>query len=1050
MSTLIPPPILLDLRQLQQQSADLGPEMLARFLLAAPSECTANGTLALLGGDLGWAGCAAAPVLLAWLAGRERRFCLDDDLADALVPLLLAELGEGARLCRPCLISGAWSWPEAPLTRPAPVDEPTVQGERLAFFSPLPPTPSGITAYSLALLPWLARHFQIDVVADPQTTALPKGAQAVVAPAEFEQQHDNYDHLLYQVGNSNCHLDHFRQLREFSGAVVLHDFYLSHGLCSDAADAVLGGDVMLRLYRSHGFQAAYLHHLDRLKGEDRAIWRYPCNLEPLQAATGVIVHSQEAKQLASDFYGIAAAESWASVPHLKTAAMPTAQQRSASRLALGLQDDAFIVCSFGFLGVAKLTDRLLEAFLQSALASDRRVVLVFAGSHAGNHQLCQQLGHAVRQAGQSRALRAHVRFTGWIASAQYRQYLEAADAAVQLRTSSRGETSGTVLDCLGAGLPLIVNNHGSMRELPEQAVLRLPDDCTAQEIGAALERLRADGELRQRLRDAALRWVDEVHEPARCAALYADALRGASARLGERRRWLQAAAAVVDAGGDPLRVANSLALLQPPQPSQRQLLIDVSIVSRDDLGSGVQRVVRALSEQLLLNPPEGFRVELVSACQDGLGYRYARGFALELLKMPPQSWQNSLLECRAGDVFLGVDLHPDGVVRQRAYFQLMRAQGVAVHFVVHDLLPCLQPENFPPGADSGHQAWLEVVAQADGALCVSRSVAEDLRQWLQANPPAAGIEAFQVGWFHHGSDFLGGDGALPVQSLSDAESQQLARLPEGPTVLMVGTIEPRKGYLDVIEAASLLWRHGASFNVVIVGREGWSDLPENRRRTIPATMKRLREHPLRDRRLFWFGSASDALLQALYARADGLIGASYGEGFGIPLIEAARAGLPLLVRDLPVFREVTQDQASFFPLDADQEQLAASLAAFLSRLDGSNPPVPASALPSQSWQDSAVQVVRALGLKRQSAAAGDVLSLSPAACPETADQTTRRRRRRIKRLLRRLQRRFLRAWSADSASAGPHAASPSGLLESAQPWLQRLERMRASQSPTTR
>ena len=150
MSTVPPPPILLDLRQLQQQSADLDPALLGHFLLTAPAECTVAGTVALLGGDLRWAGCAAAPVLLAWLAGRERRLCLEEELADALLPLLLAQLGEGAGLCRPCLISGVWPWLEAPPERPAPVsgpaDEPTAQGERLAFFSPLPPTPSGASS----------------------------------------------------------------------------------------------------------------------------------------------------------------------------------------------------------------------------------------------------------------------------------------------------------------------------------------------------------------------------------------------------------------------------------------------------------------------------------------------------------------------------------------------------------------------------------------------------------------------------------------------------------------------------------------------------------------------------------------------------------------------------------------------------------------------------------------------------------------------------------------------------------------------------------------
>jgi glycosyltransferase involved in cell wall biosynthesis len=1047
-------PVLLDLRRLQQQSIDLDPGVLCQFLGTAPAWAVAAETMALLVGDGPWAGTASAPVLLSWLRGRNRRLCLDSAFSEAVVPLLLAELGEGAKLGRPCQASGVWELLEpssVPVLSAPPAEQPA-ERERLALFSPLPPVPSGITAYSQVLLPWLADHFRIDAVADPDATPLPQGAEAVITSATFERRRQDYQHRLYQVGNSILHLEHLRQLRQDSGAIVLHDFYLSHGLCHPDADAVLGGDTMQRLYRSHGFQAAYLHHCDRLEHTDRAIWRYPCNLEPLQAAAGVIVHSQEAIHLAQAYYGADAAADWSVVPHLKTPCLPTPQDRAAARTALGLEADAFVVCSFGFLGVAKLSDRLLEGFLQSSLALDPRVVLVFAGSDAGNFQLRQQLGRAVRAAGRRGGLQARVLFTGWITPADYQQYLAAADAAVQLRSASRGETSGTVLDCLGAGIPLIVNAHGSMRELPEEAVLRLADDCSPALIAEALQRLRSDPALRQRLSRAALAMVTENHGPTHCAGLYAGALRAASARLGQRQRWLQAAAGVVESGGDPVQVSNSLALLHPPRPRQRQLFLDVTVVARDDLGSGVQRVVRALSEQLLLHPPEGFRVELVSAAQEGLGYRYARPFALHLLNIPPQPWEEAPIEYRAGDVFLGIDLHPDGVVRQRAFFQLMRAQGVAVHFVVHDLLPCLQPHNFPPGADVGHEAWLQAISSCDGALCVSRSVAADLRQWLQVNPPAAGIEAFQVGWFHHGSDFLGGDPDRPAAALTDDESRQLAALPQGPTLLMVGTIEPRKGYLDVIEAASLLWRQGAVFNLVIVGKEGWVDLPASRRRTIPQTMARLRQHPLRNQRLFWFGSASDALLQGLYARADGLIAASYGEGFGIPLIEAGRAGLPLLVRELPVFREVTQGRASFFPNDADVNHLAAAIAAFLSRLDGRNPPFVDTALPCQSWQQSAVQVVAMLGMVAQAG------GLQPAAALPTSTRSQENGRphpllrsaRRFKRLLRRVRHRFQGRRAGALGIASLPTASPPGLLEGAQPWLQALERQRASKSPKAR
>lgn len=43
-----------------------------------------------------------------------------------------------------------------------------------------------------------------------------------------------------------------------------------------------------------------------------------------------------------------------------------------------------------------------------------------------------------------------------------------------------------------------------------------------------------------------------------------------------------------------------------------------------------------------------------------------------------------------------------------------------------------------------------------------------------------------------------------------------------------------------------------------------------------------------------------------------MIAASYGEGFGLPLIEAAKHNLPIIARDIPVFREVAGNCATFF------------------------------------------------------------------------------------------------------------------------------------------
>ena len=92
-----------------------------------------------------------------------------------------------------------------------------------------------------------------------------------------------------------------------------------------------------------------------------------------------------------------------------------------------------------------------------------------------------------------------MRITGWADISIFRQYLAAADVGVQLRTLSRGETSGTVLDCMNYGKAVIVNANGSMADLDDDAVWKLPDAFTEPQLVEALETLRTDTELRTKL-----------------------------------------------------------------------------------------------------------------------------------------------------------------------------------------------------------------------------------------------------------------------------------------------------------------------------------------------------------------------------------------------------------------------------------------------------------------------------------------------------------------------------------------------------------------------
>ena len=83
----------------------------------------------------------------------------------------------------------------------------------------------------------------------------------------------------------------------------------------------------------------------------------------------------------------------------------------------------------------------------------------------------------------------------------------------------------------------------------------------------------------------------------------------------------------------------------------------------------------------------------------------------------------------------------------------------------------------------------------------------------------------------------------------------------------------------------------------------------------------------------WFDSADDDQLSSIYAQCDCLIAASEVEGFGLPLIEAAYHGLPILARDIRVFREVAGENASYFS-GRDPEELFNAVCIWLERREG--------------------------------------------------------------------------------------------------------------------
>ena len=809
---------------------------------------------------------------------------------------------------------------------------------RLAYVSPLPPERSGIADYSAELVPELARHYDIElivsqaVVDDPWIVAnLP-----LRSVEWFDTHAHEYDRVLYHFGNSPMHQHMFALLERHPGIVVLHDFYLGNIVHHLDHTGYAAGAFQQALYDSHGFAALADQ---RQTGVTASVWKYPCNKALLDQASGVIVHARYPAQLAEQWYGQSSVRKWRTLPLLR--ARHGGGERAAARSALLLAPTDFVVCSFGLLGPTKRNDSLLSAWLASPLARDPHCRLVFVGAPdpgAYGRDFARQL----EQAGCARP----VEITGFVSQDLYRTWLAAADTAVQLRIQSRGETSAAILDCLLYGVPAIANAHGSNAELPDDVLIKLADDFSSAELAAALALLRGDAGLCSVLSARAGAYIDAEHAPAQVGRQYVAAIEHfAAADAGAALASAIARIAPSDADlADVARAIGTNARCDGP----RQLLVDISAMVQFDMRTGIQRVVRSVLKALLEDTPAGFRVEPVYSAGGGAPYRYARRYMAAMLGIDGWQLDDAPVDAMQGDLFLGLDLATHGTRLNEPRLQQFRNRGVQVYFVVYDILPILRPQMFAPSAEPDFKAWLPMIARvADGLVCISRAVADEVADYLDAldaldalaTPPRRPLH---IGYFHLGADIGSSE---PSAGLPAAADDILAQLAAHRSVLMVGTIEPRKGHAQALAAFELLWSRGVDVKLVIVGKQGWM---------VETTVAQLRQHPRAGTQLFWLEAASDEMLEKLYGTARVLLAASEGEGFGLPLIEAAQHGIAIIARDLPVFREVAGAHAYYFN-GAAPAALADAVATWLQLDDQGRAPA-STGMPWLTWSESTAQL----------------------------------------------------------------------------------------------
>ncbi|MCF8160594.1 MAG: FkbM family methyltransferase [Polaromonas sp.] len=597
---------------------------------------------------------------------------------------------------------------------------------------------------------------------------------------------------------------------------------------------------------------------------------------------------------------------------LPEATMP----RHTARQQLGWAADDLVLGCFGFLLPHKGVDLVIGSMpgLGRATGKQVRLLAMTAVLDARSRQTlqdCQALA-------QSLGVADHIRWvTEFLPLEACLQELAAVDYMAYAYGPTRESASAAVTVGLATGAPVLVSRQPIFSDVDTCTHTLQADTCDG--LVDAVAWLEQHPQERQSLRERQARWL---------------ALRDWS-RLGRQfKASLQGLVLDRQTAATPCPM---------PLPELRQLFVDVSELYHRNARTGIQRVVLNILQAWLDAPPPGFVVQPVYGSENG-ELRYTNRFFTSRQQQGNGNDEQHV-EAAWGDVFLGLDLSAHLFPAMEHPLQVLRLRGVKVCYVIYDIIALLRPDFSVPGMAATFEQWLHGLRrQSDQLVCISESVAQDVLLWLGGHTEEGSLP--EVSYFHLGADLLRAEEIAPALA---APHPVIEQLQSQLSFLMVGTLEPRKGHRQVLQAFEWLWSQGSEARLVLVGKQGW---------LMDDFCLQLRQHPQFGQRVLWLEDAPDALLDALYSTCSCLLAASEMEGFGLPIIEAAQHGLPVIARDIAVFREVAQRHAFYFN-GPEPETLGAALLAWSGLHDEGLAP-DSSKMRWLTWQQSAAALFAAI------------------------------------------------------------------------------------------
>jgi len=313
--------------------------------------------------------------------------------------------------------------------------------------------------------------------------------------------------------------------------------------------------------------------------------------------------------------------------------------------------------------------------------------------------------------------------------------------------------------------------------------------------------------------------------------------------------------------------------------------------------AGIGRYTRCLVDALVaMDRDNEYRLLAVGASPQAIGQE--RRPNVRMVRIPlSERWASILWHRLRLPLWVDLWLGPVDLFHSPDFLLPPLRSGHSI-VTVHDLSFIRVPECAHPGL----RRYLEdavprSVRRADLVLADSRNTKSDLIELL--NVPVDKVRVVYAGVeprFHPlGSDVLEG-------------ARARYGLPEH-FILTVGTLQPRKNYVRLMDAFALLCRAtSCPHRLMIVGGEGW----------MYERIYQRAEQPDITNRVIFKGFVEDEALPVLYNLADLFVFPSLYEGFGLPPLEAMACGTPVIASDVSSLPEVVGEAALLVdPLDVE-------------------------------------------------------------------------------------------------------------------------------------